>query len=154
LVAISISSYMQAEYMGEYKWHEFKKGCQALGCDTVDSWKKVVPRLRQEVANEAKLHELYKYSFNFAQEKGKKNVDVELACDLWDLLIGSKCGFLEKWKAFCMGKFERNEIKVITRDTWDLFWDLNKQTRGNMSNFEDDGAWPSIIDEFVEYVGA
>jgi len=53
-----------------------------------------------------------------------------------------------------MGKFERNEIKVITRDTWDLFWDLNKQTRGNMSNFEDDGAWPSIIDEFVEYVGA
>ena len=52
-----------------------------------------------------------------------------------------------------MGKFERGEIRVITRDTWDLFWDLNQQTSGNFSNFEDDGAWPTIIDEFVDFVG-
>lgn len=52
--------------------------------------------------NENKIHELYKYSFTFAQDKGKKNVDTELACGLWDLLIGQRCGFLEKWKAFCM----------------------------------------------------
>ena len=53
-------------------------------------------------------------------------MDVELACALWDLLIGSSCGFLEKWKAFCTGKMERNEIRVITKDTWELFWDFNK----------------------------
>ena len=77
-------------------------------------------------------------------------MDVELACALWDLLIGSsKCQFLNQWKAFLMGKFERKEIIVVTRDTWDLFYDFVKQTRGNLANFEDDGAWPVMIDEFV-----
>ena len=153
VLAIYIAMFMEAKYMGEFSWAEFKKGCSKLGADSVDSWKNVVPRLRQECQTDAKKHEIYKFAFNFAQEKGKKNVDVELACDLWDLLIGTKCGFLEKWKTFCMGKFERGEIRVITRDTWDLFWDLNQQTSGNFNNFEDDGAWPTIIDEFVEFVG-
>ena len=143
--------YMEASYMGEFKWDEFKKGCSKLGCDSIDSWKKAVPKLNQEVSSEAKLHELYKFSFSFAQDKGKKNVDVELACSLWDLLIGQRCGFLNKWKAFCMQKYESNVLRVITRDNWDLFWDLIKATRGDMRNFEDDGAWPALIDEFVEY---
>lgn len=46
-------------------------------------------------------------------------------------------------------KFEKKEIIVVTRDTWDLFYDFVKQTRGNLANFEDDGAWPVMIDEFV-----
>ena len=45
-----------------------------------------------------------------------------------------------------MMKHEANELRVITRDTWDLFWDFNKTTRGNLANFEDDGAWPALID--------
>ena len=97
---------------------------------------------------------MYHYAFQLAQEKGKKNVDVELACALWDMLIGERnCGFLAKWKAFLTGKFERNEILVVTKDTWDLFYDFNKQTRGNIANFEDDGCWPTMIDEFVAMAG-
>ncbi len=77
-------------------------------------------------------------------------MDVELACDLWDLLIGSaKCSFLGAWKQFLLDKFERKELIVVTKDTWDLFYDFYKQTRGNLANFEDDGAWPVMIDEFV-----
>ena len=52
---------------------------------------------------------------------------VELACALWDLLVGPvKCQFLEKWKIFLNKKVERNEILVVTKDTWDLFFDLIK----------------------------
>ena len=146
--------HMEAKYMGEYSWTEFNKGCQALGCDDIASWTAAVPRLRTELQNEAKFAQMYKYAFTFAQEKGKRNVEVELACALWDLLIGpQKCQFIEQWKTFVNGKAERNEIVVITKDTWDLFYDLVKQTRGNIANFEDDGAWPSMIDEFVAYVG-
>jgi len=95
---------------------------------------------------------MYKFSFTFAQEKGKKNVDVELACDLWDLLVGTKCSFLTQWKSFVTAKRDAGEILVITKDTWNLFYDLIKQTRGNIANFEDDGAWPTMIDNFVEFV--
>ena len=57
---------MGAEFMGEYKWPEFKKGCSALGCDSIASWTAVLPRLRTELKNEANFFNLYKYSFNFA----------------------------------------------------------------------------------------
>ena len=79
---------MKAKYMGEYTWEEFKTGCAALGCDSIASWTAALPRLRTELNSEAKNKEMYHYAFQFAQEKGKRNVDVELACALWDLLIG------------------------------------------------------------------
>lgn len=130
---VKISQYMTAKYMGEYTWDEFNKGCAALGCDSVASWTRILPRLRTELQNDEKNKEMYHFAFQFAQEKGKRNVEVELACGLWDLLIGQqKCAFLDKWKAFLNGKVERNEILVVTKDTWDLFYDLNKQCRGNI----------------------
>ena len=88
IICIKISQYMKAKFMGEYTWEEFKTGCQALGCDSIASWTAVLPRLRQELQNEAKNKEMYHFAFQFAQEKGKRNVEVELACALWDLLIG------------------------------------------------------------------
>ena len=98
------------------------------------------------------MHELYKWAFAFATEHGKKNVEIATAIALWGLFLGSKCKFLEKWGVFLEGKEERKELIVITRDVWDLFYDLVKQTSGNMENFEDDGAWPVLIDEFVAFI--
>ena len=43
MVTILISQYMQAHYMGEYTFEEFKKGSETLGCDSIQAWKNVVP---------------------------------------------------------------------------------------------------------------
>lgn len=76
-------------------------------------------------------------------------MEVETACALWELFLGKRCTFLGKWIKFLQE--EKKELKVITRDTWDLFYDLVKQTNGDLKNFVDDGAWPSQIDEFIAY---
>ena len=31
-----------------------------------------------------------------------------------------------------------------------MFYELIVKTKGNISNFVDDGCWPSLIDEFME----
>ena len=151
IIAIQISQYMDAKYMGEYQKAEFLKGCSALGCDSIQSWKAVIPRLRQEINNDGRFTAMYKYAFTFAQEKGKRNVEVDLACALWDLIIGpQKCQFLDQWKAFVTKKNTDGQLNVITQDTWNLFHDLVKQTGGILSRFEDDGCWPALVDEFIE----
>lgn len=33
-----------------------------------------------------------------------------------------------------------------------MFYELFKQTGGDLTKFEDDGAWPLIIDEFILYM--
>jgi DCN1-like protein 1/2 len=72
-----------------------------------------------------------------------------MACSLWELFLSKRCSFLKQWITFL--EAEKKELLVITRDTWDLFFDLVKQTNGDLKNFVDDGAWPSIIDEFILY---
>lgn len=82
-------------------------------------------------------------------------MEVELANALWDLLIGANyCAFLPKWQAFLNQKVEKKEILVVTKDTWDLFYDFVKQTNGKLENFVDDGCWPALIDEFVAFDAA
>jgi len=63
VVFVKIAQYMTAKYMGEFTWEEFNKGCAALGCDSVASWKAVLPRLRQELNNQAKNKEMYHFAF-------------------------------------------------------------------------------------------
>ena len=49
--------------MGEYTWQEFKQGSEKLKCDSIESWKQAVPRLRSELVNEGTFAEMYKYAF-------------------------------------------------------------------------------------------
>lgn len=63
VVFVKIAQYMQAKYMGEFTWDEFNRGCAALGCDSIASWQAVLPRLRQELNNQAKNKEMYHFAF-------------------------------------------------------------------------------------------
>ena len=68
---------------------------------------------------------MYKFVHGFACERGYKNVEVESACALWGLLIGNqRCKFLDKWCEFLNDKVQKKELTVVTKDTWDLFYDL------------------------------
>lgn len=156
IVSLMFSLHMQVKdkqmSMGEYTKAEFMKGAEKLQCDDISTWKAKVSDMRNDLKNEAKFKEMYKFVFGFACEKGLKSVDIEAACALWPMLLGSKCKFLDKWIKFIEQKAEKKEITVMTRDTWDLFLDLAVQTKGEWKNFEDDGAWPVLIDQFNEYM--
>lgn len=151
IVALLISLHMGARKMGTYEKAEFIKGCQHVGADSVAGWKKALPRLYTELTNESQFLKVYKFTFKFAAaQAGYNNIDIETANALWDLLLPpSKCGFLKKWQAFLAT--EKKALNALPNDTWDLFYTLVAQTKGDLSKFEDDGAWPSLIDEFILY---
>ena len=83
--------------MGEYTKAEFLQGCKSLGVDDISSWKQKVPTMRNDLKNEAKFKEMYKFVFGFACEKGMKSVEIGTANALWPMLVGEKCKFLDKW---------------------------------------------------------
>ena len=109
-----------------------------------------MPRLYEELKDENTFAEVYRFTHGFAAEKGFKNVEIPTAVALWGLMLGNRCNFLDKWCEFLQN--EKKELQVVTKDTWNLFYDLVKQTQGDIAKFEDDGAWPSLIDEFIEHV--
>ena len=87
---------------------------------------------------------MYKFTYDFARDKSFKNLQLEIALDLWELLLSSKCKFLSDWVDFL--KTEKTELQVIQKDTWNMILELIEATQGDFKNFQDDGSWPPLID--------
>ena len=76
-------------------------------------------------------------------------MSIETAIGLWELLLSDKCKFLKDWIEFLTT--EKKDQLVVCKDTWNMILELNEQTRGDFSNYVDDGAWPVMIDQFNEF---
>lgn len=92
---------------------------------------------------------MYNFVFDFARDKSFKNLQIELATDLWEALLSDKCKFLADWIDFL--KNEKKDQLVIQKDTWNMLLELIQQCQGDFSKFVDDGTWPVMIDQFAEY---
>lgn len=82
-VTLVISYYMGAKTMGVYAQEEFVQGLTKLGCDSIESLKKKLPGLKQDLNDPAKFKEIYKFIFDFSRDQGYKNVNIDTAMALW-----------------------------------------------------------------------
>ena len=80
--------------MGVFTQAEFKEGFTQMGISTVDDLKRKLPQLYQDLKNPEEFKKMYKFVFDFARDKNYKNLQVEIALDLWDLLLSTRCRFL------------------------------------------------------------
>lgn len=97
------------------------------------------------------LRKIYVYSFRFLLEEGSRTIPKELATDYWKLLIHDKFGEKsEKWCQFVDQKWEY----AINRDQWNMLFNfmVEWEAAQSLDFYDEMAAWPSIIDEFVEYL--
>ncbi len=46
-------------------------------------------------------------------------------------------------------------IKVVTKDVWEMLLTfLNDVSQKDMADYDDEGAWPVLIDDYVEWCRA
>lgn len=98
---------------------------------------------------------MYSYTLMFAVElmsPGKKVLGIDSAIAMWDILIGSRCKFLTQWGSFLKALEKKTPSFAINQDNWNMFLCLVDQTGGTMANYEDDGNWTTLIDEFAEHM--
>ncbi|KDN43900.1 defective in cullin neddylation protein 1 [Tilletiaria anomala UBC 951] len=103
----------------------------------------------------------YEFTYGFARREGQKSLDLETAIAFWDLIIphaptfaksdGSSNGSftqgqLEMWKRYLK---EKTDGRAVSKDTWALFLEFTKEIDQDFKNHDEDGAWPSVIDDFV-----
>lgn len=149
IVMLVVSWHMKAATMCEFSKQEFIGGLQSLGVDSIDKLKYLLPTLRAEMKDEHKFCEIYNYAFSWAKEKGQKSLALETAIGMWQLLFAERAWpLVDQWCQFLQAKHN----KAISKDTWCQLLEFSRVIDPLLSDYDAEGAWPYLIDEFVEYL--
>lgn len=81
---------------------------------------------------------------------GQRILPVDTAIVLWKLIFNVRePAILHRWLNFLESQ---DSIRGIPKDTWNMFLNFAESVHnGDLSNYDDTEAWPSVFDDFVEY---
>ncbi|KAH0616202.1 hypothetical protein JD844_027154 [Phrynosoma platyrhinos] len=80
-------------------------------------------------------------------EKDQRSLDINTAKCMLGLLLGKMWPLFPVFHQF----LEQSKYKVINKDQWCNVLEFSRTINLDLSNYDEDGAWPVLLDEFVEW---
>lgn len=142
---------LNAETMCVFSREQFVTGCQSLRVDSIKGFQSKFSDLIAEVQNKQTFKEFYKWTYKFGldHESGQRTLPTDMAVSLWKLVFSQRePKILPRWLNFLQ---KHQNIRGISKDTWDMFLNFVEQVGDDLTSYDDTEAWPSLLDDFVEY---
>jgi len=91
---------------------------------------------------------LYSALFPIAKTGQSRNIDIEVAKAFWTVLLVPSYPIIAEVVEYIT---EKGTYKAVNKDVWSMMFEFCKTVNPNLDNYEADGAWPTIIDDFVAW---
>lgn len=147
ITALIFAWKLNAQVPFEFSHSEFVSGCVALKVDSLDELKNLIPRLKDYLGSLTDFRSFYMYAFEYNKPPENRSLPIETARQLFPILLEGRFRHLDLWMDFL-----QNRKLAISKDTYSLLLDFAVTIDDDMSNFdEENGAWPVLLDEFVDF---
>ncbi|XP_032452167.1 DCN1-like protein 5 isoform X4 [Nasonia vitripennis] len=150
VVMLVLAYKMNARQMGFFTMAEWLKGLSELHCDTIAKVQQKLDYLRNLLNDQNVFKGIYKYAYDFARDKDQRSMDMETARVMLQLLLGRNWPLFSQFAKF----LDQSKYKVINKDQWCNILEFSRTISDDLSNYDLDGAWPVMLDEFVEWLKA
>ncbi|KAG8466741.1 hypothetical protein KFE25_008120 [Diacronema lutheri] len=149
---------LDASRMGYFTHVEWTNGFAKLSASSLPELKAWLERTYQETLHGAKamhsgadaFRNFYAFAHRYCRDDNKRNLDCETACAMMSMMVSPLYPkHVEQFTAYLM---KMNRQHGINQDEWMCFWELCRSVKDDCSNYADDGAWPILLDEYVEFV--
>ncbi|XP_065856195.1 defective in cullin neddylation protein AAR3 [Euphorbia lathyris] len=113
----------------------------------IDELAKLMSNLKL-MEDSAEFSRFYDFVFFMCRGNGQKNITVSKAVTAWRLVLAGRFRLLNQWCDYV----QKNQKHNIPEDTWQQVLAFSRCVHENLEGYDPEGAWPVLIDEFVEYM--
>ncbi|KAI6013913.1 putative SCRO protein [Pisolithus marmoratus] len=195
IVLLAIAYELKSPHMGKWTRKGWVSGMRSLGCDTSDSLRNALPRLRNKLASDPQYFvAVYNHTFTLIRTEGQRSLALDTAIAYWELLIpfglsggalkhvssslssnantcrdnnhcndvdidmadeessGGGSGWDEKHTEWWFEFLREKGTKGVSKDTWQMLAEFIRTIDGRFEQHDATAAWPSTIDDFVDWV--
>ncbi|KAI1893929.1 hypothetical protein AGOR_G00128710 [Albula goreensis] len=147
IIMLVLAWKLEAPNMGFFTKEEWIKGMTTLQCDCTERLQGKLDYLRSQLNDTAVFKNIYRYAFDFARDKDQRSLDMDTAKSMLALLLGRTWPLFPVFHQF----LEQSKYKVMNKDQWYNVLEFSRTVHADLSNYDEDGAWPVLLDEFVEW---
>ncbi|KAF8214675.1 Cullin binding-domain-containing protein [Mycena galopus ATCC 62051] len=178
VVLLAVAFELKSMNVGEWNRAGWLEGWKNIGCDSTAAMKTALPRLRTKLGQDsAYFQKVYNHTFEFAKAQGQRSISIETAIAFWALLLphgmdggalahldaagdvdmgsasgkGSGGGWQPQHVDWWFEFLQEKGGKGVSKDTWVMFHDFVRTIDARFEAYDLEAAWPSTIDDFVEY---
>ncbi|XP_030601081.1 DCN1-like protein 5 isoform X2 [Archocentrus centrarchus] len=147
IIMLVLAWHLEAANMGYFTKDEWLRGMTTLQCDCTERLQSKLDYLHSELSDAATFKNIYRYAFDFARDKNQRSLDMDTAKLMLALLLGRSWPLFSVFSQF----LEQSKYKGLNKDQWYNVLEFSRTISPDLSNYDEDGAWPVLLDEFVEW---
>jgi len=158
--ALIFSEIVQSPSLGKITREGFVDGWADVNIDSQPKMRNLVLQRRSALPTDKPMFKsVYEHTFQLALAPGSKTLPLEIAIEFWRMLFTapayewrtSSTPWLEWWLEF---QTEEKKTKAVNKDLWKQTLNFAKETLkdDSLGFWTEESSWPSVIDEFVEWV--